>query len=175
MKRVFLLITIALFSSGISAGPIQVFFEFGDDQGPWGAFSGTGSISFDESIIPLGGGYLNEVGLLTGLSVTVGGIAYDEATANTGWLEFSSSGELESVAFGTHCEAGACYSTHYEDLWYMVVSLVGHEGVFVYRAPDFAVAERGYVNTTSTVPAPATLALFGLGVAGLCWSRRKKA
>ncbi len=30
------------------------------------------------------------------------------------------------------------------------------------------------IDASSQVPAPATLALFGLGLAGLGWSRRKK-
>jgi hypothetical protein len=32
-----------------------------------------------------------------------------------------------------------------------------------------------YTSASATVPAPATLALFGLGLAGLGWARRKKA
>ncbi|WP_233076218.1 PEP-CTERM sorting domain-containing protein [Paraglaciecola chathamensis] len=40
---------------------------------------------------------------------------------------------------------------------------------------DFSDAGWGTVSESSAVPAPATLALLGLGLAGLGWSRRKKA
>ena len=41
--------------------------------------------------------------------------------------------------------------------------------------PNFGTWGSGTVQSLTTVPVPATLALFGLGLAGLGWSRRKKA
>lgn len=40
---------------------------------------------------------------------------------------------------------------------------------------DFVQVGFNYESSSAPVPAPATLALFGLGLAGLGWSRRKKA
>lgn len=40
---------------------------------------------------------------------------------------------------------------------------------------EYDINFRTYVDVTESVPAPATLALFGLGLAGLGWSRRKRA
>lgn len=44
--------------------------------------------------------------------------------------------------------------------------------VFDYDNPDFITPRSGVL--AAVVPAPATLALFGLGLAGLGWSKRKK-
>src|SRR5690242_11403709 len=83
------------------------FMANGGSVGPLAGVVSSGSFTFDSSIIPVvvnpppADGLVDGTGLLTGLSFAWDGLSYDQTTANTGALEFDSSGTLTGVNFGT--------------------------------------------------------------------------
>ena len=139
-----------------------------------GTYSGT--FSYDSNIIPINlPGTVSQTGLLTASSFTVLGINFD-GQANTGYLGFDAQGHLNSVLFGTNCSAGTC--TAPDNKWYFSWSSAGNNGTaFLGNSignygGEFTVATS--VSEGRTVPEPGTLALVGLGLAGLGIGRRRK-
>jgi hypothetical protein len=94
-------------------------------SGPLSGTVSSGSFSFDSSVIvpagppatscrpstspcpPTGGGVAGSH-LLDALDFTWDSIAYNATTANTGFLNFDSSGNLISFCFGDYAGAGGC-------------------------------------------------------------------
>jgi hypothetical protein len=152
-----------------------VTYEFtvgGGDIGPLAGVTASGWFSFDDSIVPPGGGDVNEANLLSDLAFTWDGISYDETTANTGFLVFDASGALTAGAFGNDCDAGRCQASG-DNPHDWAVDL-GFE--FVYSVPDGEHLYFGPVTySLLTAPEPGTLALLGLGVLGLAVARRRVA
>jgi MYXO-CTERM domain-containing protein len=93
---------------GASADPMNYQFQVTATSGPLAGTVAPGTFSFDSSVIPGGGGFVFLTGLLTQLSFTWNGIAYNETTANTGGLFFNASGDLVSFCFGNNAQAGIC-------------------------------------------------------------------
>lgn len=91
-------------------------------NGPLAGASGTGSFTFDESLIPATGfGSVTGSALFTDFSFFWNGISYDETTANATSLGFGGVpfllpelfGQLTSFVFGNHCHdpqaPGTCF------------------------------------------------------------------
>lgn len=138
--------------------------------------SSTGFFSFDDSIIPSGGGLVRATGLLTNLSFEWNSITYDTSTANTGFFDFGSSGDFDAC-FGTNASAGGCSAGAHEEIWYVALSKNGG-GFFNYATPNDYVSD-GTVSYSlvENVPLPASLPLLitGLVVTGFVALRRKLA
>lgn len=96
----------------LAANAKSITYDFmvnGGGAGPLANLTSSGSFTFDSAIIPTGGGLVTGTALLTELSFTWDGLSYDPTTANTGALEFNSSGILDGVNIGNSCDAfGAC-------------------------------------------------------------------
>lgn len=110
----------AALAASLAASAKSLTYDFtvnGGPVGPLANVTASGSFSFDSSVIPAGGGLVSATGLLTGLAFTWDGLSYDQTTANTGSLEFNSSGMLEGVNFGTSCTVGACNVSSSRDDW----------------------------------------------------------
>ena len=175
---------IALGLLGISpaswAGLISYQFEV---QSVDGSKTFQGSFAFDSGIIPSGGGLLNQTGLLADLDLDLTGLqngfgTYDENSANTGTLEFDASGNLTRALFGNNCTAGACETglAQWSVLFFLPFVPENNTFGFQYNnaGPVIRFGAVTSVTRVTQVPEPGTLALFGLGLAGLAWSRRRK-
>jgi len=170
----FLAIGLLAQSAAVSAATVTYnFFVNGGDLGPLAGVSASGSLSFDDSIVPAGGGPVDDAGVFSDLAFTWNGISYTAAAANTGYLEFDANGKLINGVFGTDCHAGDCSAgIHDPDSWLISLGL-GSE--FAYDAGDDERLFFGPVRISLLgVPEPGTLALLGLGVIALALGRHLK-
>lgn len=135
-NRLLALAAAAALVAPLAAHAESITYDFtvnGGSVGPLANLTASGSFTFDSSIIPVGGGLVTGTGLLTGLAFTWDGLSYDQTTANTGSLDFNSSGMLDGVNFGTSCEAGACDVSSSEDDW----NIAGHTPVGTVTSAEF--------------------------------------
>src|SRR5262249_34006407 len=123
-------------STAALAGPAFVTYPFTvtATSGPLSGDTEAGSFTYSVSVIPPGGGIVAATGLLTDLSFSWDGIPYDASTANTGLLNFNSSGQLSLAFFGTTCSALTCESIPLTDGWFVDV-IPALPGTFEYTSP----------------------------------------
>ncbi len=167
-------------SSGTAfAAQITRNFEFSSTSGPLQFGPNIGSFTYDDSVAPVGGGYVFQTGLFLDLNVSFGSWIFDESTANSGWLRFDALGGLLDASFGNNCLAGVCSIDFGSEHWWIRV------GETNFSANDFTYSGYNGADTAyntfanrllpvSSVPEPSVLALFGLGFAGLAATRRRK-
>jgi len=150
--------------------PIIYDFTVTAINGPLAGETSSGTFAFDSStVVP--GGSIAQVGLLTDLDFVWDGIAYDETTANTGRLDFDNAGNLALAVFGTDCSAGPCSVGAGHEEWLVDVS--GQDrGSFTYATSATSSVFSGTARLGA--PEPGTLALLGMGLAALNFSRRKE-
>jgi hypothetical protein len=183
MKNKSVLVSLALGLASLpgAALAVPITYDFTVNGGPDGPLAGvtsSGFFSFDDSIIPAGGGSLSSTTLFTDLEFTWNGIAYDETTAESGALSFDATGALNGWLFGSNCNAGTCFILPGVDRW-AVLTTAAFGTVFgytlastevVYTVP-FAVT---VTPRAVTVPEPSTLALLGLTILMLPALRRRR-
>jgi hypothetical protein len=169
---------LALFITALVAGPVAVnatplTYDF---TVTGGAVTSSGSFTFDSSIIPAGGGYINHTKLFSTLSFTWQGNSYNQTTANTAQLGFNSSGALVGALFGTNCGAGGCGIHVRTSEWW--VSWFPRTNDFAYALTTVGGTYEGTASITEaqpSVPEPGTLGLFGLELGALILIRRRSA
>ncbi len=107
------------------------------------------SVMILSSTVP-GGGQNAGAGLLTALSFSWYGIAYDSTTANAGFIDFNASGKLVRAVFGTDCAAG-CIVLPSTNAWAFDLSPPGGPLEFFYTLPGNAGLFEGSVTAALAV------------------------
>lgn len=180
-----LLVALALAPLFPVASPITVPFSVTATTGPLSGTTANGTFTFDSSSIPASlPGENDSVGLFTDLSFTWNGINYDETTANTGHLEFDAAGNLIGAVFGNDCAspplvAGSCAVVFGLEEWYFALQPLHPDPGFA-QSFFYSVQGDGFGDGTETLgqtggggaPEPTTLALLGIGLASIAFSRR---
>jgi PEP-CTERM motif len=174
--RIIGLFAAALFGASTAAMASTITYDFTvtATAGPLMGDTANGNFSFDSSVIPAGGGEVDAVGLLTSLTFTWDGIAYNASNANTGLLAFNASGALIDACFGNNSVAGTCLANQGTEQWLVSMG----NSLFAYSVPQVGVAPTSWLGTASfspaSVPEPATLALLGSALAVVGFIRRRK-
>jgi hypothetical protein len=174
-----LALCLASFPCAALAVPITYDFTVnGGPDGPLAGVTSSGFFSFDDSIIPAGGGILSAATLFSDLGFSWNGIAYDETTAESAALSFDASGALSGWLFGSNCTPGACLISPGLDRW-AVLSTAAFGNVFAYTLASTEIVYTVPFAVTVTpravtVPEPSTLALLGLAALMMAALRRHR-
>lgn len=145
-----------------NATPVNYEFTVTATSGPLSGTVSHGTFSYDSSSI-MPGATNNAANLLTALDFTWNGTTYNAATANTGWLDFDSAGQLDNFVIGNNCSSGNCSVVWGSDQWFAFPGMDG----FGYSTPDdpeFWEGSITYSLATTSVPEPTALGMFGFGV-----------
>jgi hypothetical protein len=142
------------------------------ETGRLAGISSTGTITFDSSIIPPGGGKVVGLNLLTGIDFTWDGVPYTAANTQTSSLQFNAQGVLTEWEFGTACIArgGGCVVREIpftvKDWEVANLPEAGKQFFFEYgRSPDFSFGF-GTATLSATLTATPEPATFGMLLTG---------
>lgn len=174
LRCVIIALAVAASPVAAKAGLITYDFSVTATTGPLAGTSSSGSFSFDSSIIPAGGGEIDQNPFITALNFTWHGVSYTAATANACQAFFSATGALVGISFSGQNFPGGCGVESGHEAW-NVEWLQQSEFfsadffVFTYAVPGHFGDEFGTASLTpaAAVPEPSTLVLFGAGLVAL--------
>jgi hypothetical protein len=159
-----------------AADPITYQFVVAAMTGPLAGQSSSGSVAFESSIIPAGGGRVVGSHLFTSVDFDWDGVSYTASNTQTSSLQFDSRGFLTEWEFGTACIAngGGCVvrliAPGFQDWAAANISARHQPLLFEYGRPD-----RSFGFGTATLaatPEPATVGLLIAALGGLFAIRR---
>ncbi|HLK50357.1 MAG TPA: PEP-CTERM sorting domain-containing protein [Bryobacteraceae bacterium] len=144
----------------LNADPISYDFSVTASSGPLSGTIANGSFTYDSSSI-VDGGINTNPDLLTSLNFVWDGIAYDQTTANTGFLAFDATGHLIQAVFGNICSTstGSCSLVGLNnEQWLLGLNTSG--GSFSYTVITGQSLFTGTSTFNLATPEPSTI--FGL-------------
>lgn len=155
------------------AVPVSYEFVATATHGPLRGASAAGYFTFDDSVIPSGGGIVARAGLLSSLEFSWMGIDYTAETVNTGFASFSSIPGIFSISFGSHCTAAQC-SVGVRDTFFITAFGTG-AGLLAYNLGGvFGGGTTSRLDKCEAmncgrvaVPSPGSGALFGIAMVAL--------
>jgi hypothetical protein len=158
-----LAVCLALGSAGpAAAAPITYDLTATVTSGPLLGQILPGSFTYDSSSV-LPGQVVTGTNLLTDLTFSLNGIAYDETAVNTGALVFDANGVLLDALFGTNCQAGSCSVSGGANAFTLSLS-----GGLTYAVPGLPGLYAAEVTATErAVPEPAGWLVLATGLAAL--------
>jgi hypothetical protein len=173
MIRTLAIATTALLASA-SANAAIVSYNF-TLFAPDSSIIGTGSFSYDDSILVDGDGTASVISGSLTLSATIFGIAFD-ATNDSDYSSFP----LAIIAGGVPIGIDYILNNGVNGVDFTGVTYGGFPVIFVAAGPVTGIGDDGSLNIDAIVgtrevpvPAPASLALFGLGLAAMGAARRR--
>src|SRR5438067_1797228 len=146
--------------------------------GPLAGQSSAGTVTFDSSIIPSGGGRVIGQHLFTNVDFEWNGISYSASTTETSFLQFDTRSLLTQWDFGTICNSpanGGClvrlFGPGVAD--WVVKNNETHSLFFEYGRADhsFGFGMATLAASPTPTPEPMTAGLLAIGVAAFCARR----
>jgi hypothetical protein len=172
MTRTLMAVALLCAAGAAHAVPVTYDFSVTATSGSLAGNTSNGYFTYDDSIVPTGGGFLSAADLLTDFSFIWNSTAYDESTVNSLFLQFAADGALTFGIFGSNCSGGTCRAGSARSDWFAVIQTINY---FVYSTTSPNSSGLGtltFERRTASVPEPGTLALLGIGLAGCVVSRR---
>jgi hypothetical protein len=131
--------------------------------------SSAGYFTFDDAMIPVGGGIVTQADVLSSLEFSWMGTDYTASTANTGFVFFSPIPGIFSITFGSNCTAVHC-TVGVSDTFF-VTAFGSGSGLLAYNLGGVfgggtlsRLDQCNAVNCGRAVPLPASGTLFGLAL-----------
>ena len=146
---------------------MPMVIPFTVDGGPVGPYAGVianGVFSFDDGIIPVGGGQLSNyatgLGVLQSLSFTWDGHSFNETDSDLFLLDFAPDGRLRNWGLGAKASGVAGISVNLGPDFYIDTTAFRQTFVYLYSPPHFPTGIA--FGSVTSVPEPSTWALFGV-------------
>lgn len=167
-----LLVAALLAAGSANAIPVTYDFTVTAETGVLTGASSSGYFTYDDTIVPVGGSQVLG-SALTDLAFTWNSISYDETSALSILLTFTSTGDLEGAIFGSSCDGNGCGRVAGQSDW-IISSFFTRPFFYMMASGTDGEGSVTWTRRAESVPEPGTFALFGIALAGVGLARRRK-